>query len=346
MDSGSLVTSGPELTMTDCHAYFLDFEYEITPSVSELMRSLEMRRSIRKAIAGYCAGLGISVQFHPQGSFRLLTAVRRDGLDLDDGVLFRVESFARRPTIDELHELIFAAVRAGGFSAFARLPCLRLLQPRGVRIDIVAYLRDRDGRIHLAHHKDGWVPAHSSHLIAWFESPVEAQAALQMRRIVKYYKMWAARQAPNAMASGVAMTILVKMVHCPDGRDDVAFTRTMGAVYRHLASGGGCPRPTPPAGEELLKDELSPNQLRRFLDLLRGLIDVSEGGLDSESLEASVLCWQSQFGPAFGGVGRQVTAQNRAWQLRRILQDFDGLSGRRADASESAARERSPRWTL
>lgn len=332
--------------MADCHAIFLCFEYVITPSIAELERSLSIRRSLRRAIRAHCAELGAAICFHPQGSFRLLTAVRRDGLDLDDGVLFRAASFDAQPSIETLHEIIFEGLYRAGVAVFARQPCLRVLHARGVRIDIVIYLEDAAGRVHLAHRKNGWVPAHSSHLIAWFESPSNGQAAVQLRRLIKYYKLWAVRMAPNTMPSGVALTILAKTLHRYDPRDDVALTRTMRAVLDHLEAGHGCLRPTPPIGEELLKDELSLHQLVRFKDLFRGFVETGERALAAQKSEDAVRSWRSVFGPSFGILGREVTALDRATQLRRILEDFDGLPVHSTDGASATQQEERHQWTL
>jgi hypothetical protein len=331
--------------VADCHAECLGFEYEITPSLAELERSLSIRRSLRRAIASCCLQRRAPIRFHPQGSFRLLTAVRRDGLDLDDGVLFCAQSFASHPSIEALHEIVFDGLCSAGVPVFVRQPCLRVLHARGVRIDIVIYLAGDDGRVHLAHRKDGWVPAHSSHLIAWFEDLSDGPRAVQLRRLIKYYKMWAVRMAPDATPSGVALTILAKGLHRYDPRDDVALTRTMRAVLDHLEAGHGCLRPTPPIGEELLKDELSSRQHTRFLALLRGFVETAEHAVATVYPAEAIRSWRSLFGPSFGVLDREITAQDRARQLRRVLEDFDGFSQRTIDA-ESVAQKDVHQWTL
>jgi hypothetical protein len=332
--------------MADAHAHFLGFEHEITPSSAELERPLETRRAVRRAIASHCAELGTPVHFHPQGSFRLLTAVRRDGLDLDDGVLFDRCSFPARPSVGALHAIVFEGLRRAGLAAFAREPCLRVLHPRGIRIDVVIYLESPDRQVHLAHRADGWVPAHSSHLIAWFESPADGKSAVQLRRLIKYYKFWAARAAPHTMASGVALTILAKTLCRYSARDDVALVETMRAVRDHLEAGHGCVRPTPPRGEELLNRELTARQFDQFVTLLRGFVLTGERALQARDLQDSIALWRSLFGPCFGVVGREVTAQDRASLLRRILEDFEGFPLHAADVESAADRGGGHRWTL
>lgn len=331
--------------MSDTHAHFLGFEHEITPSIAELERLLVIRRRARKAIKYHCATLGVPVRFHPQGSFRLLTAVRRDGLDLDDGVLFSRDAFRSRPSVHALQEIVFDGLHAAGLPVFARQPCLRILYPRGVRLDLVAYLEDVDGQVSLAHQRDGWVAAHSSHLIAWFENPMDAQDAGQMRRLIKYYKFWAARLAPVAAPSGVAFTILIKTLHRASPRDDVALTRTMRRILEHLEAGYGCRRPTPPAGQELLEDEMTTIELERFLSALRHFVAVGEAALANDELDDSLVLWRTLFGPCFGVLEGEVTAEDRRRQLRRILKDFGGLPTGTAKswAGEHGTRQR---WTL
>jgi hypothetical protein len=281
-------------TMVNCHPHFLTFDYEITPSLAELERSLEIRRLVRKGISAHCRHIGLPIRFHAQGSFRLLTAVRRDGLDLDDGILFRAESFVERPSIGALQEIVFEALRHRGFAVFTRQPCLRLLHARGVRSTSSSIWRMRTVRF-------AWridPMAGCRHFIAWFETPADPQATAQMRRLVKYYKMWAARMAPQAMATGIVLTILIKTLHHSDRRDDVALARTMRAVVDHLEAGNGCLRPTPPTGEDLLKDELTRRQLGQFVSLLRGFVEIAERAIATAETERALGA------PGMGDVAR------------------------------------------
>lgn len=329
--------------MSNCHEFMLSYEAEITPSLGELERSLTSRRLARRAITDYCVSLNIPVRFHPQGSFRLLTAVRRDGLDIDDGVLLPREHFGPQVSVDEVHELVFEALRRAGATVLAREPCIRVLYPRGIRVDIVTYLEDASGETSFGHRRDGWVRTHSSYLPNWFETAVDADAVSQQRRIVKYYKMWAARMAPCRMASGVAATILVKRLHRSHSRDDVALVGTLQAVLEHIVAGYGCVRPTPPVGEELLRDELDESQFSVLVDLLRTFVDVAHHAVACHDEGRAIELWQELLGPSFGAAGRQLTPQDRAWQLRRILEDFEGLSSRKV-GDESA--EGGRRWTF
>ena len=307
--------------MANSDREFRAFESAITPSIEDLERSLEMRRSIRRAIVYYCSNRNVSVSFHPQGSFRLLTAVRRGGLDLDDGLLFSNNSFRQMPSIESLHEMVFAALHDAAFPVFARQPCLRILQPRGLRTDIVIYLTHADGRVYLAHRTEGWVPVHSSHLIAWFERPFDALSSAQMRRLIKYYKMWSVRMQPHKMASGLAMSILVHNLIRPADRDDVALVDTMQTILDHLQAGKGCVRPTPPIGEELLRKELCESQFNSFLDLLRSFLVQATRALVVPGHEESIAIWQGLFGPTFGIDLGEVSSCERAMQLRLILED-------------------------
>lgn len=326
--------------MADTHAYFLGFEAAVSPSTRELERSLQIRGSLRAAIAEDCVQQGWSIAFHPQGSFRLLTAVRRDGLDLDDGVLFRAADFTTTPSIEWLHAFVFRSLRRRGHAVVARLPCLRVLCPRGVRVDTVVYLEHGDGRVCLAHRKDGWVPAHSSHLISWLEN--QPNGAGQVRRMVKYYKMWAARAVPALMPSGVVFTILIRNLLQPAPRDDVSLVQTMERISAHLEAGHGCRRPTPPVGQELLHTELTAVELEQCLGRLRDLIRVGREALGTDDVEGAVKLWQTQFGPRFGALLAPVSAAARALQLRRVLGDVADAAADRTSArpvSATAAEE-------
>lgn len=320
--------------MADCHQLFRAFESAISPSVADLEDLLALRRRTRRAIAAACQRLGASISFHPQGSFRLLTAVRREGLDLDDAVLFRSSSLPAEPTVEQLHQLALLALRQAGFAAYPRVPCPRILHPGGIRMDLVLYLEHGDGRVSLAHRRDGWVPTHSSYFIGWFEG-LEAAAAGQIRRLVKYLKFWAARVGSCKMPSGVALTILLGNHHRRAPGDDLALVRTLAAVLRHLEAGGGCHRPTPPRGEELLRNELGPVQIRRFLHLLRWFVRLGEEALAACDLESSIVHWRRLLGPRFGAPHHALTADLRAQQLRMVLED----SAPRAEADAAGRLE-------
>lgn len=317
-----LETATTDRLLGGCHSHFLSFEHHITPQAGDLERSLAVRRSVRRLLRDRLRSAGMRVRFHPQGSFRLLTAVCRDGLDLDDGLLVDIPHLDAF-TVDGLHNFVFRVLRDERYAVFAREPCVRLLHCSGIRLDIVLYVRLPDGRCYLAHRGDGWVPAHSSMLVAWFESPDLVAMNAQVRRMVKYYKYWAARQAPYKMPSGVIMTILLRQLGQPDPSDDVAFVASLENVLVHFRAGKGCLRPTPPCGEELFDGELTASQRATFVEALLRLVSAGRAALAERREAAAVALWQREFGPLFGRPGAVLVPEDRVAQLVRVLEDHE-----------------------
>ncbi len=305
--------------MADCHQHFLRFEAIITPSSHDRHMALAVRRSVRHALAADCERRGLSIRFHPQGSFRLLTSVLRRSLDIDDGVMFRAESFSREPEIEELHEITYSALRRAEFAAFCKAPCVRVLHPNGVRLDVVIYL-DTGHMVQYAHRTDGWVQIHPADLISWFEQAAEASP--QLRRLVKYYKIWAARHPYDRMPSGVIAMILMTTLYHAHPRDDIAFVETMNRVREHLEAGRGCYRPTPPVGEELLSREANAAQIERFITILLHLIKKGRSAIATSDIESSIAQWKKLLGPKFGPTGLGVSPEMRAVELRSVLEDL------------------------
>jgi hypothetical protein len=192
-------------------------------------------------------------------------------------------------------------------------------------MDVVVYL-DTGPTVYFAHRDDGWVGCHPAHLIAWFERA--ADAAPQLRRLVKYYKVWVARHPREKMPSGVIAMILMTTLYHGDPRDDIALIRTMIAVQRHLDAGGGCQRPTIPVGEELLPRELDETQVARFLGLLRNFNQIGREALATSNRQIALGRWQELFGPDFGMLEQRVSPEMRAVELRDALQDLSSCGER------------------
>jgi hypothetical protein len=123
---------------------------------------------------------------------------------------------------------------------------------------------------------------------------------------------------------------LVATFYSPDGRDDVSLAQTTRCVLDHL-QGNGHSSIAKRVGSTSQRDELDPQQFDKYLKQLRDLVMAGEAALSCDDLDNSVRLWQSVFGSSFGTLGGKVTPADRGWQLRRVLEDFEGLSIRRAN---------------
>ena len=279
--------------MADCHGTFLALANTASPSSDDCKQVFAARDYVRRVLARALPA-EYAVRFVAQGSFRLRTCVRRAGLDIDDCVIIEHrEGF--NVTVAELHAVVFATLRNHNIAVYPRCPCLRAMFGNGVRVDLALYVQTPERATFFAHRRDGWVLTHPSYLTAWFERA--AESAPQLRRLVKYYKLWS-RRVTGKMPSGVVAMILFTRFYHPDIRDDIAFVKTVDAVASHLAAGGGCRRPTPPANEELLWRELTHEEGSQCIAALRSVAAIGRRALDAPAPIATAL-WLEVFGSAF-----------------------------------------------
>jgi hypothetical protein len=290
---------GKEATVADCHPNFVEFNSLITPSLARRDSLVCCRNDIRRAVRRALSGppLKLDLEFRPQGSFRLGTAVERPNCDIDDGVFFLASDFGlHEPSVELLFELVHRSLSSQGYFCYKRNPCVRIVFANGLRMDLVIFLKRKSGTYY-AHRSDGWVKTDPLFLIHWFERRMDADG--QLRRLVKYAKIWLDKQ-PSKMPTGVVMTILLAQNHVHSGRDDLAFVETLKSVQRQLSQEFACRRPTPPVGEDLLCNELDIHQQKWFDQAVEEAIQMGTAAVSmNTSRGLAIDIWRSLFGIRF-----------------------------------------------
>jgi hypothetical protein len=131
----------------------------------------------------------------------------------------------------------------------------------------------------------------------WFVELVDEDD--QLRRIVRYSKAWKDYQRDRGagVAKGLALTVLMTETFVSDGRDDIAFTKTVSAAYSRLSSNISIKKPLTPF--EDLTAAWTTKQREDFLERLKQLRDRGNDALAEEDKAKAAKIWQKVLGERF-----------------------------------------------
>ncbi len=194
------------------------------------------------------SGFGIFIEEHQsQGSYAMHTMVqdKNNDYDIDDGVIFSKESLKGNNGLYKsalgARKMIRNAVDDGTFKQppEVRNHCVRVYYDRGGYVDMPIYRRLGNGTWELA--SSDWKESDPCAITKWFNIEVirkspDTDNGRQLRRIVKLTKFY--KNSRNSwkiqMVSGFIISALVIECYVSDDRDDIAFYKTIQAIYNRL----------------------------------------------------------------------------------------------------------------
>lgn len=279
----------------------------------------------------------IQPKFAGQGSFEMNTAINPipkkdpDGnsrlhYDLDYGVYFLEDAGKdTRKTPATYHQWIVDAVNGHTETTTNKATCVRVEFADGHHIDLpIYYSNQHTGNnpfFELAHTSKGWKKSDAKAFYEWFNDKKKDNK--QLERMVRYLKAWKNfRETANTnlkLPSGFELTILAVNNQVKDDNDDVAFRKTVAAMYKKLDDWFGfeCLRPTTPKGEDLFSD-YSSTRKSDFLTNLKALKEACEAADTELNMKKASEILQKQFGDRFP-TGEDKTAQEKADDLKKQI---------------------------
>lgn len=202
--------------------------------------------------------LGLDKLEHPsnfenrnQGSYAMSTINQHPNkdYDIDVAIIFSKDDLPSS-ALDARKRIEAAMIKGGGnFNQppEAKTNAVRVYYAEGYHIDLAIYRQYRDSNDDLIceHAGSDWTSRDPMEITNWFNnavnklSPSKEQGATvnegQMRRIVRWLKMYAKSRASWRLPGGLMISVLVAECYVPDFyRDDISLYNTMISIYNRL----------------------------------------------------------------------------------------------------------------
>lgn len=251
-----------------------------------------------------------------QGSYKFGTQIRPaklgDEFDIDLGLYYEWRggpTATGEPPV-ALKAKVQAALNAYAFEAAddvkgvdqpAKERCSRIRFTGDFHIDVPTYHldRDRDAR-DLATETGGWEESDPKALYLWFRGLFDTEDTAQVRRLIRYIKMWAALRLEVRPAS-VLLTVLVAEAYLAlpaqavDG-DDLAMRNVAQAILNRLNAG---PLVLNPSNLKEDLNRLDAGQTKAFIIALSRLVDIADAALTAPTQAGAILSWTEAFAHFF-----------------------------------------------
>ncbi|WP_298125229.1 CBASS cGAMP synthase [Brevundimonas sp.] len=289
----------------------------ITPTQPQREQQQERWQDLRDYLVddlGEATGYRISSWL--QGSYKFGTQIRParkgDEFDIDLGIYFNwaggPDTTGEDPT--DLKDRVQRSIRRYAEEAQddvkevvepAKERCSRIRFSGDFHIDVPTYHLDpdRDAR-DLATETLGWEVSDPKQLWVWFQNQFAEEDTAQVRRLIRYVKMWAALKLPQRPAS-VLLTVLAAQAYMPlradqVTTDDLGLRNLADAILQRLTWQTAVPNPVNPT-ENL--NRLSPGDHAAFLEGLRRLIHIADAALAAHTEQETALIWTEAFDAFF-----------------------------------------------
>jgi hypothetical protein len=246
-----------------------------------------------------------------QGSYDMETIIQQpaNDYDIDDGIVFDAEELTgpRGGAMSalEARQMVCSALQYEQFKTppEVRKNCVRIYYSEGHHVDMPVYrqVSDAFGNTRLELASSDWRQSDPKAVTKWYADAVRSKSpdttnGRQMRRVTRLLKAFAASR--DRMPSGFVLSVLVNEAYSAwNGRDDIAFVRTLERIYTRLQVSLIVQHPV--VSEFLSKGNEDPRlvdlryQIGRALESLKVLYDPACSG------KAAVNAWKKVFGSDF-----------------------------------------------
>lgn len=196
------------------------------------------------------SSLEVPVRHWLQGSYKNHTLIRPiqkgDEFDIDVGIylLCNAENDGLSALeVKQLHRNIlewYVSNRPEAKVGASKTSCERLIYPSSFHIDVPIYYYDAETNIcKLAVQSDDWIDSDPKAIQEWFNQKVSSltpRSLAQLRRMIKYLKVWTAIKGKKdgIRIPSVAITVLVAEKYVEADGDDDAFIQTVANVMSYV----------------------------------------------------------------------------------------------------------------
>ncbi len=278
---------------------------------------------------------GLPVSSWLQGSYKFGTQVRpknkKEHFDIDLGIYFTWNDSRNAGTFTplELKQLVQESLKVyASETADATIVleppkerCNRISFTEGFHIDVPVYhLNETDDLRSLAVQSDGWEDSDPKAIYLWFRDCFSEEDSNQVRRLIRYLKMWATLNLENPPSS-ILLTVLAAEAYLglsndDVGGDDVALHNLARSIKTRLESSDVVGNPVD-YSENL--NRLSEEEYFLFLEELDGLISISDRALSTDSEASAASIWTEAFKHFFPAPSEETIKTNESTALTKVL---------------------------
>lgn len=298
-------TSNPENTL----------DWRIRPSDEQYEQQQERWRDLAEnhLVSDLKERSGYPISWWLQGSYKFGTQVRPADLteefDIDLGIYFRWEGRATDGTYGpgELKGFMRASLldyaadedNEADNVADPKDRCERLHFKPDFHIDVPCYHLDpaRDAR-RLATEDNQWEDSDPKAIYRWWKDTFDDTDLPRLRRLVRYFKMWAALKFDNgSRPSSILLTVLAGeawdgLDHENLKGDDEYLTATASSIIFRFSRSHRVPNP---ADKDEDLNRLDQGKSDAFVEELRALLDVGERALKARTKTEAAEIWSEAF---------------------------------------------------
>lgn len=256
---------------------------------------------------------GYSIASWLQGSYKFGTQVRpaasSQEFDIDLGVYFQ---WSGEPDDGRHSALDLKAFVQNSLSDYAsnddndaegvdepRAKCSRIHFGDAFHIDVPAYHLDSEADARaLATDKNEWEDSDPKAIYAWWKESTGATDRARCRRLVRYFKMWAAlRFEDGARPSSILLTVLIGQAFQQLDRDDYSgddefMQAIVSEIVDRLRKSYKAPNP---ANKLENLNRLSDDHSSQLLEKLEDLLSIADRALAVSTKTASAEIWSEAF---------------------------------------------------
>jgi len=302
----------------------------IKPSKEQRSEQKERWRDLKAFLKDDLSGkLNLPTSSWLQGSYKMGTQIRpvgrRSEFDIDLGIYFEWKGDPNDAahSAEEVKDLVYESVAEYASSedeAELREPkekCARVAFPGNFHIDIPCYFEDSDRNTMKLATSNGWEDSNPVAFYDWFRSLFNEEKSKQVRRLVRYFKVWSQYKLEEAPSS-ILLTVLVAEAYQnlqeeALSSDDLAFGSAAVQILNRLRNNSKVSNPARGAEENL--NRLSGTGLNLFLEELENLIEATNRALLAESELDAVSIWTDVFGTFFPSASDEAVQSSRSLVL-------------------------------
>lgn len=287
----------------------------VTPNTEQREYFQECWRNLADHLVSYLNDLtDLPISTWIQGSYKMGTQVRPvtlyDEIDIDLGVYFEWDGEeADDPTPTDLREAVQDALvdyqhRESEVEEIVDPPkerCCQIRFRKHFYIDVPVYHLDQSiDRRRLATETNGWEGSDPKALVIWFQKKVGQPERHQLRRIVRYLKIFTAivgKEQNYAPPSSILLTVLVtdawlNIDHDSISGDDECLHLVVEMILARLSGNEEVPNPV---DESENLNRLDETEFALFLRALEFFLSKSTDAVSSDNQYVSAILWSELF---------------------------------------------------
>lgn len=329
--------------MADTHSHFYSTDIEkqtlhrrIVPNKTQFEKQQERWNDLRDYLVDVLSEkTGLQVSSWLQGSYKFGTQVRpkdkKEEFDIDLGIYFKWNGspdegdygpLALKQLVQE--HLVAYAKETEDATVVLEPPkdrCNRISFTEGFHIDVPVYhLDERTDTRSLATENDGWENSDPKAIYLWFREQFSDEDSNQVRRLIRYLKIWSALNLDNPPSS-ILITVLVAdayllLTDTQTSGDDVTIKNLVVTIQTRLAQDSRVPNPVD-INENL--NRLSELDSHLFLEELNKLANVASRAIAADTEVSAASVWSEVFGHFFPAPATETIQKENTTALTNVL---------------------------